>query len=75
MHALKVRRIGNALGVILPKEAVNRLHVGEGETVFITEAPDGGFRITAYDPNFERQMALAETGLNRYRNALRELAK
>jgi putative addiction module antidote len=71
---LKVRRVGNSLGVVLPKEALTRLNVEEGDEIYITEAPDG-FRITAADPEFAKQMELAEKGMKRYRNALRALAK
>jgi putative addiction module antidote len=71
---LKIRRVGNSLGVVLPKEALNRLNVSDGDQLYITEAPDG-FRITAADPEFARQMAIAEKGMKRYRNALRELAR
>ena len=31
MMELKVRRIGNSLGVVLPKEAVSRLNADEGD--------------------------------------------
>jgi putative addiction module antidote len=71
---LKVRRVGNSLGVVLPKEALNRLNVADGDQLYITEAPDG-FRITAADPEFAKQMEVAEKGMKRYRNALRKLAK
>jgi putative addiction module antidote len=71
---LKVRKVGNSLGVVLPKEALTRLNVADGDQIYITEAPDG-FRITAGDPEFAKQMAIAEKGMKRYRNALRELAK
>jgi len=71
---LKVRRVGNSLGVVLPKEALTRLNVDKGDQLYITEAPDG-FSITAADPEFAKQMQAAEKGMKRYRNALRELAK
>jgi putative addiction module antidote len=71
---LKVRRVGNSLGVVLPKEALTRLNVADGDQLYITEAPDG-FRITAADPEFARQMEVAKKGMKRYRNALRALAK
>jgi putative addiction module antidote len=71
---LKVRKLGNSLGVVLPKEAAAILKVGEGDRLYLTEAP-GGFRITAADPEFAKQMEVAEKGMRRYRNALRELAK
>ena len=57
-----------------------RLELGEeqrraaGDAVYLTETPDG-YRISPYDPEFVRQMELAEKGMKKYRNALRELAK
>ena len=75
MHALKVHKVGNLLNLRLPKDAANTLRVSEGDVVYLTETTDGGYRITPFDPEFERQMELAEEGMRRYRNALRELAK
>lgn len=72
---LKVRKIGNSLGVVLPKEALTRLNANEGDTLVITDTPDGGFRLTADKGDFAQQMKVAEDIANRYRNALRELAK
>jgi putative addiction module antidote len=75
MHlALKLTQIGNSVGVILPKEALLRLRVEKGDTVFLTESPEG-FRITEYDPSFAEQMSLAENIMKQRRNVLRELAK
>ena len=74
MVQMTVRKIGNSLGVILPAEATAVLEVGEGDKLFLTQSPEG-FRITPYDPAFERQMKVAAKGMKRYRNALRELAK
>ena len=51
-----VTQIGNSTGVILPKEAVARLKVKKGDSVFLTETPDG-YSISPYDPEFEAQMA------------------
>jgi len=75
MHELKIRKVGNSLGTTLPREVLDRLHLKEGARLYITETPDGGYRITPYDPTFEHQMELAEEGLSEYRNALRQLAK
>jgi putative addiction module antidote len=75
MVALKVRKFGNSLGVVLPKEVVNRLHAGDGESLFLVEAPDGGYRLTPYDPGFEEKMSKAEDIIGRYRNTLHVLAK
>lgn len=71
---LKLRKIGNSVGVILPKEALARLHVDEGDALQLTETADG-FHLTATDPEFVKTMAVFEDLSRRYRNALRELAK
>ena len=73
MVALKVRKIGNSEGVTFPRELLAAMHVVEGDTVFVTEAP-GGFRLTPYDPEFERQMKVAREIMKEDRNMLRELA-
>jgi putative addiction module antidote len=72
---LKLRKIGNSLGIVLPKEVLARLNAGEGDTLVFTEAPDGGFRVTPDRDDFAHQMALAEDIARRYRNALKELAR
>lgn len=71
----KVRKIGNSLGIVLPKEALLALKVGEGDTLYLTEAPECSLRVTPDKPGFAEVMRIAEDGMNRYRNALRELAK
>ncbi len=75
MVALKVRKFGNSLGVVLPKEVIQRLHTGDGEALFLMEASDGGYRLTPYDPGFEKKMAKAEDIIGRYKNALHVLSK
>ena len=74
MVALKLRKVGNSIGVTLPQEALAALHVGEGDILFLTPAP-GGYRVTPYDPAFEQQMAIARDIMKQDRNMLRELAK
>ena len=74
MVALKITKIGNSAGLILPKEAMSRLRVEQGDTLYLTESPDG-FRLTPYDPDFERQITLARRIAKKRRNVLRELAK
>jgi putative addiction module antidote len=74
MVALKLRAIGNSIGAVLPKDVLSRLHVQEGDTLYLTEAPDG-YRLTPYDPEFEAQMDAARKVMKKRRNLLRELAK
>lgn len=42
VFALKLRKIGNSVGLILPKEAMAKLNVQEGDTLALTDGPDGG---------------------------------
>ncbi|HXW60738.1 MAG TPA: AbrB/MazE/SpoVT family DNA-binding domain-containing protein [Myxococcota bacterium] len=74
MIALKIRKLGNSMGVVLPKEILGRLHVEQGDTIFITESPEG-FLITPYDLEFARQMELAKKVMKEDRDILRALAK
>ena len=71
----KTRKVGNSVGLILPKEVLARMNLREGESVYLTESADGGFRITPYNPEFNQQLEAAESVIRRYRNTLRELAK
>ena len=75
MVALKIRKVGNSLGLVLPKEVVGRLGTGEGEEVFLLEGPNNTYRLTPFDPVFQKKMAKAEEIMGRYRNALHALAK
>ena len=75
---LKLRKVGNSVGVVLPKEAMAKLNVREGDSVCLTDAPDGSLRVTPVTEGheqFARQMKAAEAVIRRYRNTLRELAK
>ena len=75
MVELKVRKVGNSLGVVLPKEVLHRLNAKDGYTLFLIEAPDGGYQLTPYDPTFEQKMAKAEDLIERYRHTLHVLAQ
>ena len=72
---LKLRKIGNSVGVVLPKEALAYLRVQEGETVSVTDAPDGSLRMSPTNPEVARQLNVAQGIIRRYRHTLRELAK
>jgi putative addiction module antidote len=72
---LKVRKFGNSLGVILPKEVLTRLHTGDGQSLFLSDAPDGSYRLTPFDPSFETKMKKADDIIGRYRNTLKALAE
>ena len=75
MVELKVRRFGNSLGVVLPKEVISRLDTQDGAPLYLTETPDGGYRLSPHDPAFETRMAKAEDIMRRYRDTLHVLAQ
>ncbi len=75
VYELKLRKVGNSVGTILPKEALARLNADAGDALYLSETTDGGFRVTASNPEFARKMQIADRLSRRYRHALKELAK
>jgi putative addiction module antidote len=75
MYALNLRTIGTSTGATLPKELLARLRVAAGDTLFVTEGPDGSFRLTPYNPEFAAQMEVAERIMREDRDVLHALAK
>lgn len=71
---LKVRKIGNSHGVVLPKDLLARLRVGEGDELSVTETPTG-LQLHRKDDEFEEHMRLVEKVMARYPNTMRALAK
>ncbi len=71
---LKIRKIGTSLGVVLPKELLTELGVGEGDMLYPVRTPDG-VSLTQYDPDFAEILDDSRDYMRRHRNAMRELAK
>lgn len=71
---LKVTKIGNSEGVILPKEVLARLKVSQGDSLYLVET-DEGYSLTPYDANFAAQVDAGEAFAAQYRDVLRKLAK
>jgi len=71
---IKLRKVGNSVAMIVPKQVRQKMGVEEGDAVYLTETPDG-YRISPYDPEFSRQMKLAREVQAKHRAALHELAK
>ena len=74
MHMLKLTQIGNSIGVILPKEALARLKVEKGQSIFLTDTPDG-YAMTPYDPALEEQLQAGRAFMSEFRDTFRQLAK
>jgi putative addiction module antidote len=71
---IKLTAVGNAAGVVFSKEVRARLKLDKGDTVYLTESPDG-YRLTPYNPEFAAQMTVARKVMKKRRAALRELAR
>ena len=71
---LKVTTVGNSVGVILPKELLERLRVGKGDSLYVIETKQG-IELTPYNPEFASQMEAAERVMREDRDALRKLAE
>ena len=71
---LKVTTVGSSAGVVLPKEILARLRVEKGDSLFVTETPDG-IELRGYDEEFAEQMEIAERVMREDRDVLRLLAK
>jgi len=71
---IKLRKVGNSLGFILPKEEIGRLRISDGDELTVMRT-DKGIEITPYDQGFDMKIKAFENSRRKYRNALRELAK
>lgn len=74
MSQLRLRKIGNSVGVVIPAEALARKKIVEGDTLILSDTPDG-FRLDVYDQDVADQVEASRDVAARYRNTLRELAK
>jgi len=75
VYELKLRKVGNSVGVILPKEVLAHLKVAEGDSLSVTEGPDYSLRLSISRTEVTRQMDVVQDVIKRYRHTLRELAK
>lgn len=74
MIALEIKTIGNSAGIILPKEALALLHANRGDTLYLTETPEG-YLLSPYDPRLAKQLQAAEDIMREDREILPALAK
>ncbi len=71
---LKVRAIGNSVGVVLPRDVLARLKVNEGDILHVVETKDG-IILTPLDPNVAEQLRIGRDVMHRFRDTLRILAQ
>jgi putative addiction module antidote len=72
MYEVKVEKVGESLGIVLPREILEELNLKEGDRVSVTKTTDG---VAVGETEFEKAMAIYRKGREKYKNALRELAK
>jgi putative addiction module antidote len=73
MIQAKITTIGNSLGLVLPKEALAKLHAKKGDLLYLCESPDG-YTLSAYNAEFVNQMMLAEAIMHKDKDILKVLA-
>jgi len=74
MYTLKLTQIGNSVGVVLPREALARLKLSKGESVFLTETPQG-YVLTPYDPALDEEIQAGRQFMHEFRDTFHQLAK
>lgn len=71
---VKVTTVGNSVGIVLPKDVLSRLHVEKGDSLFITDAPDG-VHLSSYNAAFARKVEALEQVMRENRDVLKKLAE
>jgi putative addiction module antidote len=74
MTTAKIRKIGNSLGVVLPKDVLEMLGAREGDIVSFARSAEG-LLVTVSDEENERLRTLADEIMERRYAVLRALAK
>ena len=72
---LQIKKIGNSVGLILPKELLARLKLKEGDQLYIIEQTERGIKLSPYDPKHAEAMEFARRSFREYADAYRALAK
>lgn len=74
MLKTSVRRVGNSLGITLPKTIVENYHLNEGDELHLVET-DEGVMLTPFDPKFAEWVKAYERTNKKFRNTLKTLAQ
>ncbi len=74
MYAVKIQKVGDSFVITLPEEVLQQLNVGEGDSLFLTETHEG-IKLDTCNPEIDRAMKAYRKVSEKYKNALRELAK
>jgi putative addiction module antidote len=72
---LQIKKIGNSLGLIIPKELLARLKLQEGDKLHVVEQTERGIKLSPYDPKHAKAMELARRSFRKYADTYKALAK
>ena len=75
MSEVKLRKVGNSLTITIPVHVAEHLKVSEGDSVYLTESPGDGYRITPHDPELAAQYKAMNDLISRYPNTLKALSE
>lgn len=73
--ALQICKIGDSVGVALPREFVTRLDLKEGDKLYPVQQPDGSLRLVPYNPKHASAMEIGRKMMREYRETFAALAK
>jgi len=74
-YLLQVKKIGNSVGLILPKDLLARLKLKEGDKLHVVEQTERGFKLSPYDPKHAEAMEFARRSFRKYADTYKALAK
>lgn len=74
-YVLQVKKIGNSVGLILPKELLARLKLSEGDKLHVVEQTERGIKLSPYDPKHGKAMEIARRSFRKYADTYKALAK
>ena len=74
VHTVRLKKIGGSLGLIVPKEILQRQHLEADDELFVTETADGIF-LSASDPTTKAALLAYAAVARENREVLSALAK
>jgi putative addiction module antidote len=74
-YVLQVKKIGNSVGLILPKDLLARLKLSEGDKLHVVEQTERGIKLSPYDPKHAKAMEFARRSFREYADTYKALAK
>lgn len=74
-YVLQIKRIGNSVGLILPKDLLARLKLSEGDKLYVVEQTERGIKLSPYDPKHARAIKIARRSFRKYADTYKALAK